>query len=107
MASKLEMVQFICDQLKDAGEITYKKMFGEFGIYCDGKFFATVEDDQFCVKITEEGKAFLKTPKIIEPHAGAFYLHIEDLDNSALLCELTRITCDALPAPKPRKKKGT
>ena len=40
MASKIEFVEFMADQLKDAGTITYKKMFGEYGIYCDGKIFA-------------------------------------------------------------------
>ena len=46
MASNPEFVQYIADQLKEAGIITYRKMFGEYGIYCDGKFFATVCDDQ-------------------------------------------------------------
>ena len=40
MASKIEFVEFIVDQLQEAGLITYKKMFGEYGIYCDGKIFA-------------------------------------------------------------------
>lgn len=61
MASSLEFVQFVAGQLQDAGDITYRKMFGEYGLYCGGKFFATVEDDAFYVKITEAGQAFRKT----------------------------------------------
>ena len=40
MASKPEFVEYIADQLSDAGSITYRKMFGEYGLYCDGKIFA-------------------------------------------------------------------
>ena len=39
MASKIEFVEFVVDQMKEAGTITYRKMFGEYGIYCDGKIF--------------------------------------------------------------------
>ena len=40
MASSLEFVQYAADQLSDAGTISYRKMFGEYGLYCDGKFLA-------------------------------------------------------------------
>ncbi len=33
MASSLDYVQYVCDQMREAGEITYKKMFGEYTIY--------------------------------------------------------------------------
>lgn len=106
MASSLEFVQYVCDQLSDAGTISYKRMFGEFGLYCNGKFFATVEDDQFCLKITDAGRTMLPDAQVIEPHAGAHYFYIENLDDRAFLARLTRATCDALPTPRPKKKKG-
>lgn len=106
MASSLEFVQYVCDQLSDAGTITYKRMFGEFGLYCDGKFFATVEGDQFCLKITDAGRALLPDVQVIEPHEGAHYFYIENLDDRAFLAHLTQATCAALPAPKLKKKKG-
>lgn len=56
MASGKDFVEFVADQLREAGKITYRKMFGEYGVYCDGKLFALVCDDQFFVKITEEGR---------------------------------------------------
>lgn len=105
MASSLEFVQYVCDQLSDAGMVTYKRMFGEFGLYCDGKFFATVEDNMFCLKITDEGRALLPKDEVVEPHEGAYFLYIEDLEDRALMAALVRQTCAALPDPKPRKKK--
>lgn len=37
MASSQKIVDFILDQIKNAGTVHAKKMFGEYGIYCDGK----------------------------------------------------------------------
>lgn len=46
MASRPEFVQYVADQLAGAGAITYRKMFGEYGMYCDGKIFALICDGQ-------------------------------------------------------------
>ena len=67
MASKPEFVQYIADQIQEAGQITYRKMFGEYGLYCDGKIFAVICNDQFYIKITEAGQKIcpMRAPKII------------------------------------------
>ena len=40
------------------------KMFGEYGLYCDGVFFAVICGDQFFVKVTPAGEAaFPNLPK--------------------------------------------
>ena len=44
MASNPEFVQYIADQLAPAGQVTYYKMFGDYGVYLDGKMFALVCD---------------------------------------------------------------
>lgn len=56
MASSPEFVEYVCEQLSGAGEITYKKMFGEYGIYCNGKIIGVVCDDQFFLKPTKSGR---------------------------------------------------
>ncbi len=106
MASKIEFVEFMADQLGGAGEITYRKMFGEYGLYCDGKIFAVICNDQFYIKITKAGKALY--PEIVEapPYEGAKnYFLVEDVENRDMLTELTVATCAQLPAPKPKKPK--
>ena len=56
MASRLEFVQYAVSQMEEAGAITYKKMFGEYGVYCNGKIFGVICDDQLFIKITEAGR---------------------------------------------------
>lgn len=104
MASKLEFVEFIVDQLKGAGTVTYKKMFGEYGLYCDGKIFAVICEDQLYIKITEAGKKLCPSLAEAPPYKGAKnYLLVDDLEDRELLTRLVTATCGELPAPKPKK----
>ena len=57
MASHQDFVDYVAEQLRAAGMIRSRKMFGEYGLYCDGVFFAVICDDQFFVKITPQGEA--------------------------------------------------
>lgn len=71
MASDLKFVEFVVDQLEDDRAVTYKMMFGEFGLYSDGKLFALVCDDQLFVKPTEGGRAFIGDVVEAPPYPGA------------------------------------
>jgi len=108
MSSGIEFVEYVCGQLFDVGEITYRKMFGSYGIYMDGKFMALICDDQFFLKPTVVGKAILGTPIEEPPFPGArdWYL-IEDLDDSEFLMRLLVATWEELPFLKPKKRKNS
>jgi hypothetical protein len=56
MASDLGFVEYVCDQMRDAGRVRFRKMFGEFAVYCDDKVVALVCDDQLFVKPTPGGR---------------------------------------------------
>ena len=105
MASRLEYVQYVAEQLSGAGEITYKKMFGEYGLYCDGKIFANVSDDQLFVKITEAGRRLFPGLPEAPPYPGAKdYCLIENVDDRDFLTALTLTTCQALPEAKTKRR---
>ena len=61
MASSESFVSFVADQISDAGIIRFRKMFGEYGIYVNGIYCATVCDNRFFVKITGAGTHFVRT----------------------------------------------
>lgn len=107
MASSPEFVQYITDQLSDAGMITYRKMFGEYGIYCDGKIFALICGDELFIKITEAGKKFSPDLPQKSPYEGAKpYFLIEDTDDREWLAGFVTETCRELPESKPKKRKN-
>ena len=111
MASKQSTVDFIVEQISAAGSITAKKMFGEYGIYCDGKMVALVCDDLLFVKQTSAGKAFVGECEEGPPYPGAkpwLLISGEKWDEDEWLSHLIKVSAAQLLVPKkktPRKPK--
>ncbi len=107
MASDLSFVEFVVDQLDEDCAVTYKRMFGEFGLYSQGKIFALICDDRLFVKPTEGGRAFIGEVVESPPYPGAkpSFLIEDQIEDPQWLSELVRITARELPAPKPKKRK--
>ena len=107
MASDLSFVEFVVDQLDEDCAVTYKRMFGEFGLYSDGKIFALICDDRLFVKPTEGGRAFIGEVVESPPYPGAkpSFLIEDQIEDPQWLSELVRVTARELPAPKPKKRK--
>ena len=105
MASHQNFVDYVAEQLREAGAIRSRKMFGEYGLYCDDVFFAVICDDQFFVKVTPAGEAAFPALPKAPPYEGAreSFL-VEDVENREQMTKLTRITCEALRS-KPQKKR--
>jgi TfoX/Sxy family transcriptional regulator of competence genes len=107
MASDQNFVDFVLEQIKKAGEITAKKMFGEYGIYADGKLFGLICDNKLFIKPTISGRKFIGNVIEAPPYEGAkpSFLIEEKIEDSEWLSELIRISLNELPTPKPKKKK--
>jgi TfoX/Sxy family transcriptional regulator of competence genes len=108
MASDLSFVEFVVDQLGEDSEPSYKRMFGEFGLYAFGKFFGVICDNRLYIKPTEGGRAFIHDPVEAPPYPGAkpSLLIEERIEDADWLLELVRITTSELPAPRPKSKKA-
>lgn len=104
MASHRDFVDYVAEQLGETGAIRSRKMFGEYGLYCDDVHFAVICDDQLFVKVTPEGEAaFPDLPKA-PPYEGAkeSFL-VEDVEDRERLAALTRITSQALRDKQQKK----
>ena len=107
MASDQKFVDFVTDQIKRAGEITAKKMFGEYGIYADGKIVGLICDNKLFIKPTKSGREFIGDVVESPPYPGAqpSFLIEDKIEDSEWLSKLVRISVKELPEPKPKKKK--
>lgn len=106
MASSMDYVLYVCEQINHVGNISYRKMFGEYAIYCDGKCFALVCDNQLYINPTEAGLSLFAEAPMGIPYEGAKpRILIEDVEDRDFLCKLVVKTCGDLPIPKPKKKK--
>jgi len=105
MASNQTFVDFVVEQIKNAGEITAKKMFGEYGVYCDGKIVGLICDNQLFIKPTNAGRTFNGNVVEEPPYEGAkpSFLIEDKVEDSEWLSELIRISVKELPEPKPKK----
>lgn len=108
MASDQEFVDFVLDQIENAGDITAKKMFGEYGVFANGKIFALICDNKLFIKPTVSGREFIKDVVESPPYKGAkpSFLIEDKIEDREWLSELVRITVRELPEPKPKKKKS-
>ena len=105
MASDQNFVDFVTEQIKNAGEITAKKMFGEYGIYANGKLFGLICDNKLFIKPTISGREFIGNVVEASPYEGAkpIFLIEEKIEDSDWLSELIRISLKELPPPKQKK----
>ena len=103
-----EIVDFVLDQIENAGVITAKKMFGEYGIFSNGKIFALICDNKLFIKPTEAGRTFIKDVVEAPPYPGAksSFLIEDKVEDREWISDLVRITVRELPEPKPKKRKN-
>ena len=108
MASQQGTVDFLIDQMAGAGNVSARKMFGEYGLYCDGKMFAIVADDQLFFKPTDAGRAWISALGTLQeappyPQAKPYFLIDGGLwDEREWLTQLAQRTAAELPLPKPK-----
>jgi TfoX/Sxy family transcriptional regulator of competence genes len=109
MGTAQSFVDFVVDQVRLAGHVTSRKMFGEHALYCDGKVVALLCDNRLFVKVTEAGRSLVGKVNLAPPYPGAKpSMLIEDrLEDSDFLAELIRVTAKELPPAKPKKKTVT
>ena len=108
MASDKSFVEFIANQMGNAGDISFRKMFGEYAIYCGRKVVALICDNQLFVKPTAGGKVYIGNIVEAAPYPGAKpHFLIEDaFEDQDWISGLIKITEQELPVPKIKKTKG-
>jgi TfoX/Sxy family transcriptional regulator of competence genes len=107
MASDQKFVDFVLGQIQSTGDMTAKKMFGEYGIYLDGKIVGLICDNRLFIKPTDAGREFIGNVVEHPPYKGAkpSFLIEEKLDDTTWLSNLIKITASELPDPKPKKSR--
>ena len=96
MASKQEFVEYVAEQLSGAGSISWRKMFGEYGLYCNRKFFAVIIENQLFVKNTDAVRAKYPQLQVVHRYGAGNHLLIEDVEDREMLADIASATCEAL-----------
>ena len=106
MGTEPGFVEHLQSQSGLGAALSFRKMFGEYALYLQGKVVAFACDNQLYLKPTVPGRALLGTVSEAAPYPGGklWFLIDEQLEDRQLLGRLFRVTADALPLPKPKPK---
>ena len=102
MATDKTFIEAVLEKLHPL-EITAKPMFGEYGLYYQGKNFALVCDNTVFVKITAAGASVAGRVGQGPPYDGAkpaYRITSAKLNDRDWMVSLVKATSDALPLPK-------
>ncbi len=105
MATKLEFIQFVCEQIDSPYSVTYKKMFGEYMVYVNEKPILLVCDNTVYVKKVEQVKELLQDTECGVPYNGAKEHYILDIEDRFLTSEVVSILEKTTPHKQKKIKK--
>lgn len=106
MSCREEFVEFLCQQIANAGYVRRRKMFGEYVIYLDEKAVILACDNQAFVKMHPAIGHLMQGADKGFPFPGAKEHYILDETNRELCVKVTKILADVLPYPKKKNKKA-
>ena len=107
MTTDLSFVEYVAEQSQLQGRISHRKMFGEYGLYVDGKIVALACDNSLFVKATTATAELTGDLPRHPPYPGASAYPVADelLDDPDRLRALLVATAKAVPEPKPKAPK--
>lgn len=105
MATALEYVEFVCEQIKGVGAIRFRKMFGEYMVYVNDKPVLSVCDNTVYVKMRPEIEGRMAQADKGYPYSGAKEHYILDIDCADSAREIVSILDAVTPVPKPKKRR--
>ncbi|MCM1368164.1 MAG: TfoX/Sxy family protein [Roseburia sp.] len=103
MATSVDYIEFICEQIHGDYAVRYKKMFGEYMVYLNDKPVLLVCDNTVYVKKIAELAELMQDAECGLPYAGAKEHYILDMENAELTGKVLDVLYKATPLPKKKK----
>ncbi|GAB6394836.1 MAG: competence protein TfoX [Bacteroidales bacterium] len=105
MATTIDFIEYVCDQIAGSGDIRYRKMFGEYLVYVNEKPVLLVCDNIVFVKILPCLNEMMKDAEKGFPYNGAKEHYMLDIDNGKFCKKVVATLEPNIPLPKPKKRK--
>ena len=100
MATSVNFIEFVCEQIHGDYAVRYKKMFGEYIVYLNDKPVLLICDNIVYVKKVPELSALMKNAECAIPYAGSKEHYVLDIENSELTAKVLAILEKITPLPK-------
>lgn len=105
MATTVDFIEYVCEQIQGAGAVRYRKMFGEYMVYVNDKPVLLVCDNTVYVKKLPCVETELAGAAAGVPYEGAKEHYVLNIDDRAFAGKIAAILEAHTPVPKPRPKK--
>lgn len=106
MATTIDFIEFVCEQISGTGAVSYKKMFGEYMVYINGKPILLVCENTVFVKMLDCIADKMQGAEKGVPYGGAKEHYILDIDNANFSKKIVSILEPVTPFPKSKTKKS-
>lgn len=108
MATSREYALFVENLFRGVDGFSMKRMFGEYGIYLQGRVLGFLCDEQILLQDTPTARKLLPNAERKELFPGSKqFIIFSDEGNHHLLQSVAQAMWEELPVPKPRKgRKG-
>lgn len=107
MATELDYIEYVCEQLNGIGELRYRKMFGEYMVYVNDKPVLLVCDNTVYVKKIDCLYELMDHSSVGIPYEGSKEHYILDIDDRNHIRKVVEILEEVIPVPKKRRKANT
>jgi TfoX/Sxy family transcriptional regulator of competence genes len=107
MPTDRSFLDYVVEQSGLEGALTFKRLFGEYALYLDGKVVAFACDNSLLLKPSTAMPDVVSRLPGRPPYPGAKDYPVLDelLDEPDALRRILRSTADALPLPRPKPAK--
>lgn len=105
MATPVDYIEFVCEQVRGFQSVRYRKMFGDYMVYVNDKPILLVCDSTVYVKKLPQLSEVMSDAQCGVPYDGAKEHYILDIENGELTEQVCTILEQITPLPKKRTKK--
>ncbi|MDE7328829.1 MAG: hypothetical protein K2N57_03720 [Clostridia bacterium] len=103
MATGVDFIEFVCEQIRGDYIVRYKKMFGEYMVYVNDKPILLVCDNCVFVKKLPQVESLLSEAETGIPYNGSKEHYILDMENAELVEKVIPILERVTPLPKKKR----
>lgn len=102
MSTTVEFHDYVIENLRKAGEVTSRKMMGEYLVYFNGKLVGNICDNCLYLKPTDSALELLPEAERGYPYEGSKTLMVivEEIENTELMTKVLHAMYDELPQKK-------
>ena len=105
MATTSDFIAYVIDQSGLAGQLSTRRMFGEYALYLEGRVVGFAADNSLFVKTCDANGALIQglPMRPIFPGSKDYAVADELLDDREALRQLLQVTAQGLPLQRARR----